>query len=254
MGDRPPRILVTRPREDARALAEALAERGIEAVIEPMLAIEFLPPPALDLEGVQALLFTSANGARAFAHASARRDLPVLAVGPATARAARAAGFADVAVAGGDVEALAVLAAERLRAAAGALLHVSGSAVAGDLAGRLGAAGFEVRRAVLYEARAAESLSPETARDLARGAIGGVMLFSPRTAKTFVTLAARAGLGEALAATEALCLSEAVAAAARALPWRAVRIAERPDQAALVAFVAPPAARTAGTAERNGRR
>jgi len=254
VGDRPPRVLVTRPREDARALAEALAARGVETVVEPMLDINFLPSPELDLAGVRALLFTSANGARAFARASARRDLPVLAVGPATARAARDAGFAEVEVAGGDVAALARLAAERRRAAEGALLHVSGSAVAGDLAGRLGAQGFDVRRAVLYEARAAEALSPATAKDLARGAIDGVMLFSPRTARTFVTLVARAGLADALAATEALCLSEAVADAARALPWRAVRIAERPDQAALVALVAPAAARTADGAERNGRR
>gem|GEM_PF-6327015 len=33
MGERLPRVLVTRPRDDARVLAEALAARGIEAVI-----------------------------------------------------------------------------------------------------------------------------------------------------------------------------------------------------------------------------
>jgi len=92
------------------------------------------------------------------------------------------------------------------------------------------------------------------ARAIAAGTIDAVALFSPRTAKTFVRLAARAGLEAALAGTDALCLSEAVAGAARALSWRAVRIAERPDQEALVALLAPAAARSPCGAERSGRR
>ncbi|MEE8274408.1 MAG: uroporphyrinogen-III synthase, partial [Alphaproteobacteria bacterium] len=97
------RVLITRPREDAEALAEALAVRGVEALVEPLLEIVPLNPGDFDLAGVQAALLTSANGARALAAATGSRDVPVLAVGEATAAAARAAGFAEVAVAGGDV-------------------------------------------------------------------------------------------------------------------------------------------------------
>src|SRR5579885_2968460 len=103
--------LITRPEEDARPLADALKSRGIATVIEPLLSIRVLPEAApgltQDLEGVQALLFTSANGARAFAELSPRRDIGVLAVGDATAAAARALGFSAVESAGGDVQALA---------------------------------------------------------------------------------------------------------------------------------------------------
>jgi len=56
------RALVTRPWEESKALAAALAMRGIEALIEPLMEVHFLAPPALDLRGVQALLCTSANG------------------------------------------------------------------------------------------------------------------------------------------------------------------------------------------------
>src|SRR5690348_13331331 len=101
--------LVTRPEADAQALAEALAARGVEPVIEPLLQIGFREGAAPDLAGAQALLFTSANGARACAAASPRRDLPVLAVGDATARAARELGYVRVESAGGDVEDLARL-------------------------------------------------------------------------------------------------------------------------------------------------
>src|SRR5947207_3917349 len=127
------RALVTRPRAEAMALAEALAMRGIEAVIEPLLDIRYRDEPAPDLAGVQAVLCTSANGVRALARLSGERQLPLFAVGEASAARARAEGFADVATAGGNVDDLVRLAGEKLRPEAGRLLHVAGSDVAGDL-------------------------------------------------------------------------------------------------------------------------
>ncbi|HEV8678187.1 MAG TPA: uroporphyrinogen-III synthase, partial [Stellaceae bacterium] len=155
------RALVTRPEEDAAPLAAALAERGIDVTLEPLLAIRPLAEAPIDLTGVQALLFTSANGVRSFAELAGGRglagwrELPAFAVGNATAAAAHSAGFARVESAAGDVAALAKLAAERLDPKAGALFHAAGSAVAGDLAGLLEQAGFTLRREMLYEARPA---------------------------------------------------------------------------------------------------
>ncbi len=135
-------VLVTRPEADAAALAEELAARGHSAVIEPLFTIVAGPEAALDLSGVQAVALTSANGARALAGRTARRDLPVFAVGDATAAAARAAGFAEVESAGGDVALLAALIASRLDPGAGPVLHAAARRVAGDLKGRLEQAGF----------------------------------------------------------------------------------------------------------------
>jgi len=137
------RALITRPAEDTKEIADALRARGFEVVIEPMLEIVPLDAQAPDLRDVQALLFTSVNGVRALTRLAPRRDLPVFAVGDATAAAARAAGFGSVNSAAGDSSDLARLVRARLKPEAGALLHVAGSAVAGDLAGAL--AGFEIR-------------------------------------------------------------------------------------------------------------
>src|SRR5271167_936074 len=129
--------LVTRPREEAETLAAALAARAVEALIEPLMEVDFrwtVPP---DLAGVQAVLCTSANGVRALARACAKRRLPLLAVGDATAAWARAEGFTAVASAGGDAADLVRLAAARLDPRGGRLLHVCGDAVAGDLVGDL---------------------------------------------------------------------------------------------------------------------
>ena len=136
------RILITRPIEDAKPLADALAERGIEVLIEPLLEIRHLEDAEIDLTGVQALLFTSANGVRAFAALSPRRDLKVLTVGDGSADAARQAGFATVESAKGDVEALAALVVDRLKAEDGTLFHAAGTVTASDLKTRLEGLGY----------------------------------------------------------------------------------------------------------------
>ncbi len=228
-------VLITRPRHDAEAVARVLATRGVESLIEPLLEITNLPRAALDLDGVQAVLLTSANGARALAQATTRRDLTVLAVGPTTAAAASDAGFTQVETAAGDVKALAGLAVAGLAPNDGPLVHVSGSAVAGDLAVHLAANRFTVRRAVLYQARPVAALSPAAAAALNGGAIHAVLLFSPRTAASFVRLAGESSV--ALAGLRALCLSRAVADQAAAASWGAIEVAARPDQESLLALV-----------------
>jgi uroporphyrinogen-III synthase len=236
------RVLVTRPREDADALADSLRAEGVESLVAPLLTIRVLPQATFDLAGVQALLFTSANGVRAFARLSSARTLPAFAVGDATARAARAAGFEQVESAGGAVEDLARVVSTRLGPKAGALLHASGADVAGDLAGALGTLGFEVRRATLYRAVKARRLPVAARRALTDGALDAVLFFSPRSAATFVSLARKDGVEPALARLDALCLSEAVAAVVRQIAWRAVAVAAQPDQPALLQLVVGHAA------------
>ena len=154
---------------------------------------------APDLAGVQAILCTSANGVRALARASGERRLPLLAVGDATAARARAEGFAAVASAGGNAADLARLAAARLDPGNGRLVHVCGSAVAGDLAGDLRARGFAIERAILYAARPVAALSPAAVEAIGSGMIDFALFFSPRTAAIFVRLANGAGVGRCCA-------------------------------------------------------
>src|SRR5882757_9522061 len=229
------RWLVTRPREEAERFADAMRDRGLDPVIAPILEIEPVDPGPIALDDVQAVLATSRNGLDAFARRVARRNLPVLAVGDATAELARTLGFRDVASAAGDGADLADLARARLDPAGGVLLHPSGEDVARDLPTLLAPAGFTLRRIVLYRARPVAVLPSAAAAALADPRLAGVVFFSPRTAKVFATLAARVDLTHRLAGLTAVCLSPAVAQALDPSPWRAVRIAERPDSPSLLA-------------------
>src|SRR4051794_13058031 len=102
------RVAITRALPEAERSAEKLRTLGAEPVVAPLLEVKDRTFDA-NLSGVQALLFTSANGVRSTARKITARDLPALTVGDATARAARDAGFSDVRSAGGDVTALSSL-------------------------------------------------------------------------------------------------------------------------------------------------
>lgn len=232
------RLMITRPRDDAAPLGARLRVLGHEVLLEPLLEIGFKDNVALDLGGVAAVLATSANGVRALARTCGRRDVPVFAVGDATARAARDVGYEHVTSAGGDVDALAITVAKHLDPTDGRLLHVAGTRRAGDLQGLLSARDFDVERAVLYDATTAERLSEQAGDRLRAGTIDGVLFFSPRTARTFVSLAVNAGLGGDCRGVTAYCLSPAVAEGAthRAgdLAWDQVRVAVRPEETSLL--------------------
>lgn len=233
--DAVPMILITRPAEDAVPLVDDLRAAGLDGLIEPMLRIEPVPDAAVDLSGCRAILFTSANGVRAFAALSPRRDLPVLTVGAVSAKAARAVGFEDVEAAGGDVDLLAMKVRARFEPGSAPLFHAAGSVTAGDLKAGLQADGYTVRRVSLYNAEAASGLSEACRTALDTGRIAGVTFFSPRTAATFVRLLRKEGRAFRARTVWALCLSTAVADAVGAVTWAGTRVADVPDTSAMVA-------------------
>ena len=56
------RLLITRPRADAEAISEVLRNRGHATVIAPLMEVHVHEGPPLALDGVQAVLATSALG------------------------------------------------------------------------------------------------------------------------------------------------------------------------------------------------
>jgi uroporphyrinogen-III synthase len=196
-------IWITRAEPGASATAERVRALGHEAVVAPLLVVRPVDHGRIDLQGVAALAFTSANGVRAFAEACAERDLRVFAVGAATAQAARAAGFDSVLSADGDVNALAEGIAARGGELRGAVLHPGVAEPAGDLCGALQAQGIEARRLVLYETTPV----PADELDLATlSASDAVLLHSPRAAEVL----ARLLKGHPATGLRALGLSRAV--------------------------------------------
>lgn len=224
-----PVLLITRPRPAADRFAAQVAARfpgRFVPLVAPLMAIAArpVPPPP---PGTDALIFTSENGARAFAGAFPGRDLPAFCVGGRTAQAAREAGFSTREARGTGAD-LARLVADVLPRGA-TLFHPRGAHRAADLPGALTGAGIAVTEAVVYDQQAV----PLT--EAARAALAGsapvvAPLFSPRTARLFAGELGAAG--SVRGPLTAVCLSPAVA---DALPAKVARtVAARPDGAAML--------------------
>jgi uroporphyrinogen-III synthase len=231
------RVLITRPEREAATLAAALVERGHTPVVAPLFELRLLAPPAdfsSTLASAQAVLLTSANGARALAEATEQRGVKIYAVGDTTASTAEGLGFSRVTSASGDGAALAELIATQVDAKAGPLLHVAGNEVAVDFTETLGPRGYDVQRVVLYEAREAEALPDSARAALQARALDAIAFFSPRAASTFAKLVSDAGLTDALSATSAVAISPAAATPLEGLNFRQIVAAARPTRQAVL--------------------
>ncbi len=235
-------LLVTRPASDAERTAARLRARGCDVLLAPLLDVELIGDADVGSGPWSGLVMTSANAARAVAQHERRAELlrlPVFVVGRRTADAARAAGFGEVASANGDEKDLAGLIRGRARLGT-PLLYLAGEDRAGGLAAELAADGVEVRTVVVYRAAKALGVPPAVRAALAAGRLDGVLHFSRRSAEAYLDCARTAGaLDRALAAVHC-CLSRQVAEPLMAAGAAKVRIAARPEEAALIDVALSP--------------
>lgn len=227
-------MIVTRPEPGASETASRLAARGFAPVIAPLLRTRVLAAALPRPDAIQAILLTSGNAVPALP--PALHSVAVLAVGDATAARACAAGFTDVSSAGGDAAALADLAARRCDPAARPLLLACGRGQGVPLSAMLRRDGFRVLRRCVYVSVVAARLPPDAARALREGGTVAALFFSAETARAFARCLP-ASLHASLAPVAGLAISPAAAEPLQSLPWRALRVARRPNQDELLALL-----------------
>lgn len=223
------RVLVTRSEPGASETAERLTAAGYAPIVEPVFTIE---PVAAQLPDFDSLAFTSANGARAFAKLSPRRDVPVFCVGARTAEAAREAGFTNVLSADADVEALAVLINDKAPKGSH-VLHAGNEEARGDLTGRLRSAGHSASFAAIFRAIPVKAPGPVLSRHLAgTREFEAVLVHSPRAAAILAEFAAGSAATFDVAAMSAAAVAPLASLAGR------TEIAAHPDEQSLLSALA----------------
>jgi uroporphyrinogen-III synthase len=166
------RVIVTRPRDQARPLVDRLEALGLEVVLCPLIELEPIGPPEVDVAGFDWVVVTSPRGARELA-ARRRGNLPrVAAIGPGTAAALRENGIEPALV-------------PRVSTQEGLVAELP------DPPGRVLFAGAEDARPYLAEALHAEAVVLYRTRQLRPAEPPGgdlVVLASASAAKAFATL------------------------------------------------------------------
>lgn len=238
------RVLITRPRRTAEALAERLRALGAIPLVLP--AIEIRPPEdpgPLEAAVRQAatfdwILFTSANGVHAFmerlqAIGGSSADLAGVrlgAIGPATARALQGYGLTvDYLPPVYLSEAI----AEGLPEVAGRRVLLPRADIARrELAERLRARGAEVTEVVAY--RVVPGGDPASLRALLTPIPHRVTFTSPSTARALAGLLEQWGEAVRPVDLPAVCIGPVTAAEAEALGFPIVAVAREHTQEGLI--------------------
>lgn len=230
------RIALTRPAADNAMLAEQLAACGHEPVIAPLLTIELLPPSAADFDSATALILTSRNALRAIGGLPVTH-IPIFAVGSGTAELAKSMGFQSIMAGPGTAEQLGHWIARERSPTAGPLLALTGADVAYGLAGALRTQGFDVLALTVYRSEPVTEVPAELETGLKTGMLDGIVLLSPKTARTYgILLSDKQMLGLA-ARLPHFCLSSKVADALSWLDRSHKLVADLPTLEKIVARV-----------------
>jgi uroporphyrinogen-III synthase len=224
-------VALFRAREDASASARKIRGMGFGVALLPATSVVRLAvePPAGRFD---AAIATSAKALVALPSGFERFfGMPLFVVGMRTARAARKRGWPAAPPIAPDAASL--IATLRSRLPSGAkLIYLAGRdrGIENDAALR---AAFDLELIELYAAQARKSWPRLRAQALA--ACFAALHYSPRSAAIAAELAEAAGRGRDFYGLVHVCLSADVAAPLRAAGVERIEIADRPDEAALLA-------------------
>ena len=240
-----PFILSVRPEPDCDLDVAALARRGVPALAAPLLAPRLIGPDTRpDPAGYSGVVFTSRHavtglvaalgGAAENVGQGEWSQLPVFAVGRATARVARMAGFAAPQVGHGGGAGLVPLICAHIPANAPPLLWPAARDRGFDMVAAL-APDRAVEDISVYAMEQTLRLRDDALDALAYGRILAVKLMSARSATLFCAQLAENGMDHCRPEIIIIAGSETIAAAAGG-GWRQTYIAKRPARVRLLAI------------------
>lgn len=241
-----PLVLITRPEADAAALAEKLRSRGYGTLCIPMMHITHPENAASAIESaldglIQGIIVTSRNALLPLSRLECIQGIPLFVVGPETETAAREMGFSHIylpeSTARGGAYELVEYIRQRCQPESGIFIYLSGDTVQADIPSLLAESGLQCKRVTVYRALPSSHLSQECLAALSQHCIAYALFYSARTAEIFTELLTQAGLRDACNSIVAIAISENVALALHALPFRAIHASRTPVTDEMLEFL-----------------
>lgn len=193
-----PLTLITRAQPQATSLAKRIREQGGQAILDPLLTFHSLPEgmqwltTRCEQEPILSAIISSRQALHCLAHATPRRDIPLLTTGPATEEAARTHGFTHIISGDHEGRAGAAYLQPHLSTLPNAPILYPGARHLSPAGEALLHTAPQLERIACYETRLSDHFSADTLTHWPN--IHTVTLLSGRTASHFVTLAQQAGL------------------------------------------------------------
>lgn len=230
------RILVTRPEPGAGQTGDRLDAAGFDPVLLPLSKIGPLSDLMIPVDdNVAAVALTSANAVRYLTDEQLRSiaDLPVYAVGPATADEARISGLQVDWTDKGSAESLAWEMARRLRQGR-KILYLAGRVRRPDFERALAAADVPVDVIEIYDTELVSYTTEKMVDLLSHPPVAAVLVYSVIAAEQISRIVEDPDLSHLLESAVFLCLSKRIGQALKGVSETQITVARKPDEEAVL--------------------
>lgn len=227
-------IVICRPKDDSAELVAVVTAKGFQPLVEPVLGIEYVPADFPGITPNEVLVFTSANGVKAFARGADLRGNTVYTVGRNTADEAQRVGFTNVKTAAGTVDDLVDILLKEYVSTKDDILYVRGEEISKDLKRALLKGGITIRELTAYRSVPANNLSLDLLRALDTKEVAALLFFSAKGGGVFADLIEQYGRAHTTRTTKALCISGAVLQSVSVLPFGGSFVADTPDRYGMI--------------------
>lgn len=204
------KILITRPKKEAKILAKKLENIGFETVIQSLFSIKTNSPQEF-YNNPQAIIITSSNACNFLEKLNLPKNILILSVGENTKNSIMKLGFNNIISASNSADSLYKLALKTLFPNKGLVIYLSGEIITIDIAKKLSKEGFQTIRIIAYKTVRKTKLSNNLINQIKNHKINLVTIYSKETAVIFYKLLLKHNLLEYFTKIKLLCLSKNIA-------------------------------------------
>ena len=215
-------IVITRPKEDSLSLIERLKNLGHVVTHLPVIKIQKIETPKINLEKYQAVIFTSSNAIRFMNLEKLNIKIKCYCVGRSTELTAKEAGFINTHSSEGTVNSLIELVKRTVDNKSGKLLYLSSEFISKDLDKDLIEAGFLVDRISNYNSVPIEQIDKNTLDFFKKNVPDVFFIYSSMSAKNLFNLINKYSLLNVVTNSNLMCISEKVLSVLKQIKWKKV--------------------------------
>lgn len=217
-------ILITRPKEQGKEIADLLEWQGFATFIEPLFSVEKTLLKQKFSKQISAIIITSANACENIINSDFPKNIKIFAVGKKTAQKLIEAGFENIVFPKtNSAIALKNLIAKTHKDKTGLILYFHGSIMSLDFAKALEKYDLKVQNICAYETHEMKNFSAEFLKFAKKNPCNQVLIFSQNSAKIFFNLAKKHNLLEYFSHSQILCLSDKILRSVKKFGFKKVK-------------------------------
>jgi len=221
-------VLILRQKERALPLQNLLMKKGYKVIIEPIFNIKPLPFKNINFKDFCAIMITSANTIQVLAKHNSFdefKKIKTFCVGKVTQKIAKNKGFNCINNKAHSAITLEKEIIKAIKPSSKKILILGGEKLAYNPSSNFIKAKLQSERIIVYKTLAKNSLSNKCIKAINNKTVNNIIIYSPETAKTFITLSIKYNLNT----IKFICLGNNTKKVLNGKNWKKVQVIKNTD-------------------------